>query len=125
MALSPKLENELSELRGDYQIETSEDGSCVNLVFKDFPLGSGFNRLSADLLLRVPLAYPDGRLDMFWTEPGILLSDGRQPQNANSEEIYANRRWQRFSWHHNRWNSLTDNIDSYLEFVRFRLKQKQ
>ena len=125
MALSPKLTSELSGLKAEYQIEVSEDGSCVNLVFKEFPLGTGFNRPSADLLLRVPLSYPDSGLDMFWTEPGVLLSDGRVPQNANTEEIYANRRWQRFSWHHNRWNSVTDNIDSYLEFVRYRLKQKQ
>jgi hypothetical protein len=125
MALSPKLESELSALRMEYEIEVSEDSSCVNLVFKSFPLGPGFNRPSADVLIRVPLSYPDSGPDMFWTDRGLLLSDGRLPQNANSEEVHANRQWQRFSWHHNRWNSVTDNIDSYLEFVRSRLRQKQ
>lgn len=125
MALPPKLANELAELRAEHEIETYEDSSHVNVVFKNFPLGEAYNRQASDLLIRVPLSYPDSGPDMFWTDPGLLLRDGRLPQNANSEEIHANRRWQRFSWHHSRWNSVTDNVDSYLEFVRCRLRQKQ
>lgn len=124
MGLPPKLAREIGELKDLFMIEVQEDPSFVNLIFKSFPVGPGFNATSADLLIRIPLSYPDAGPDMFWTDPVLTLDNGCIPQAADSIETYIGRQWRRFSWHHNRWNSLTDNLHSYIEFVRNRLKQK-
>lgn len=125
MSLPPRLERELKELQQSSIVEVHEDPSFVNLILKDFPLGSGFNMPSADLLIRVPLSYPDSGPDMFWTDPRVLLQNGQEPQAANVRERYLERDWRRFSWHRSRWDSVRDNLFSYLEFIRHRLAHKQ
>ena len=125
MSLPPRLDRELNEIRKTCQVEVHEDSAFANLIFKDFVLGSGFNMPSADLLIRVPLSYPDSGPDMFWTDPRLLLANGQEPQAANAREQYLGREWRRFSWHHSRWDSVRDNLFTYLEFVRHRLAQKQ
>jgi len=124
MALPPKLDQELAELLESYKIEIQEESTLICLVFKEFPIGDGFNLPTTDLLLRVPLSYPDAGPDMFYTDPRIVLASGAIPQNAESLETYIGRQWRRFSWHHNRWNRISDNLTSYLEFVRERLRRK-
>lgn len=125
MSLPPKLDRELNALQKTYQVEVCEDSSFVNLVFRNFDLGPGFNVASADLLIRVPLSYPDSGPDMFWTDPRVLLASGQEPQAANAREQYLGREWRRFSWHHNRWSSVHDSLFTFLEFIRHRLAQKQ
>ena len=125
MSLIPRLENEIKELQKRFTVEVLEDSSFVNLVLKDFPLGGGFNLPSADLLIRVPLSYPDTGPDMFWTDPRVLLSNGQEPQAANVREQYLGREWRRFSWHRSRWDTVRDDLLSYLEFVRHRIGQNQ
>jgi hypothetical protein len=125
MSLPPKLEREIEELQKGLTVEVHEDSSFANLVLKDFPLSGSFNMPSADLLIRVPLSYPDSGPDMFWTDLRVLLSDGREPQAANIKEKYLGREWRRFSWHRSRWDSVRDNLFTYLEFVRHRIAQKQ
>ncbi|SRR6266404_1777513 len=125
MSLIPRLENEISELREKFAVEVHPDAGFINLILKDFPLGGGFNLPSADLLIRVPLSYPDAGPDMFWTDPRVLLSNGQEPQAANVREQYLGREWRRFSWHRSRWDSIRDNLFSYIEFVHHRIAQKQ
>jgi hypothetical protein len=125
MALPPRLERELEELRASSKLEIVEDAEVVNLLFRDFPVGEGFNVPACDLLIRIPRSYPDAGPDMFWTTPELALSDGRVPQSAESVEVYLGRQWRRFSWHRSHWNSSLDNIHGYLEFVRRRLRHKQ
>lgn len=125
MALPPKLEKELNELRHLYQISISEEGDCINVILSAFSLGEGFNVTSSDLLLRVPRSYPDAGPDMFWVDIGVTLQSGQPPQAAEAIEQHVNRRWRRFSWHHQKWNPSIDNLHGYLEFVRRRLREKR
>src|SRR5207245_8351433 len=67
MALPPRLAKEIEQL--DLKPEITEDGGVVSLIFRSFPLPHGYNRSTADLLVRVPLSYPDAGPDMFWTPP--------------------------------------------------------
>lgn len=123
MALPPKLESELVDLRELFVIEVTEDPSVINLVFKGFPLGDGFSIAASDLLIRVPRTYPDAGPDMFWLDPSVTLSNGTVPQAANAFEDYIGRRWQRFSWHWQApWNPNVSNMHAYIEFVRRRLR---
>lgn len=124
MALPPRLEKELEELLESHQIEV-EEGPCINLIFQAFPLGEGFSKSSSDLLLRIPLPYPDAGPDMFWLDMSVTLANGAIPQAAEQIETYNGRSWRRFSWHRAAWNPLIDNIHGYLEFVRRRLREKR
>lgn len=125
VALPPRLERELAELRSVHAIDACEDGGWINLIFHAFPIGEGFKLASSDLLIRVQRSYPDSGPDMFWLETGVLLADGRAPQAATSIETYQGRSWRRFSWHHKTWNPAIDNLYGYLEFVRQRLREKK
>ncbi len=124
MPLPPRLEKELEELRKEYAITVIEEGAWINLVFPQFPLGDGFKVPTSDLLVRVQRTYADAGPDMFWLEKAVILADGQCPQAAQSIELYAGREWRRFSWHRQAWNPTIDNLHSYLEFVRRRLKEK-
>jgi hypothetical protein len=123
MAIPPRLERELTELKKEHRLQVVPDGSFINIVFVQFPLGPGYRPSASDLLVKVPLSYPDAGPDMFWTDPAVMLATGAIPQNAQAKETHIQREWRRFSWHHRRWNSVTDNLVSYLEFVRSRLRQ--
>jgi hypothetical protein len=124
MAIPPRLEKELAELREQYTIETIEDSSFINLIFKDFPLGDGFNLPTSDLLLMIPKTYPDTGPDMFWVDQQITLTNGLMPQAAESIEQYMNRTWRRFSWHRSPWNPTIDNMHNHMEFIHKRLRDK-
>jgi len=125
MALPPKLEKEIEELRSEYSIDVIEDAEILNVIFKDFPLGEGFNLERTDILLRVPRSYPDSGPDMFWTHPTLTLANGQVPLNADALESYVSKQWRRFSWHRQSWNPSVDNIHGNMEFIRKRLKEKK
>jgi hypothetical protein len=109
---------ELEALKGlGYDIETSETDGFVNLIFKDYLLPTGYNNPSTTLLLRIPVAYPNGNPDMFWTDVDLLCADGRTPKSAESLENHVGKQWRRFSWHPQNWKPGTGNLRMYLEFV--------
>ncbi len=125
VTLPPRLQKELDELKSDYQIEVSEEGDWINLVFAAFPLGQGFSPTTSDLLLRIPRSYPDAGPDMFWLDPSVKLSTGQVPQSAESLELCMGRNWRRFSWHRKAWSPSIDNTHGYLEFIRRRLRENR
>ena len=120
MALPPRLVAEIAEL--ELRPEITEDGSVINLVFRNYPIPPGYNSSSTDLLIRVPRSYPDAGPDMFWTSPSLTLANGAEPQSGNSIETYLDRQWRRFSWHII-WKPTVDNLAAYIHFVRRRLER--
>ncbi len=122
--LPPRLARELEELSKSHKIEVVEDHDFVNLIISDFPTGPDYNRPTTTLLLRIPRPYPDAGPDMFWTDIDLTLVDGAVPTAGDSIETYIGRPWRRFSWHHGHWNGNTDNIATYLTFVRRRFNAR-
>ena len=122
--LPPRLALELEELDPSLGPEVTEEGGFVNLVFLNFATSSHYNSATTTVLVRVPLPYPDAGLDMFWTDPALLLSDGSIPKSADPTETYIGRQWRRFSWHHNGWNPAIHNLTSYIEFIRRRFNER-
>jgi hypothetical protein len=122
--LPPRLAKEIAELRSAHEVELVEGADVLDLIIADVPTGSLFNYPSTTVLLRIPRTYPDAGLDMFWTDPSLMLADGGTPQAAASMEEYAGRTWRRFSWHHTTWNAAQHNLHSYLEFVRRRFRER-
>jgi hypothetical protein len=120
--LPAKLAKEVQDLRTHYELESLEEADFVNVIISGFPTGDGYNSSTTTLLLRVPRAYPDAGMDMFWTDVALLLANGKVPQSADSIETYAGRQWRRFSWHHNGWQPSAQSLGAYLEFVRRRFR---
>ncbi len=120
--LPAKLAKEVEDLKATYAVEVLEDPDFINVIIPGFSAGEGYNTPTTTILLRVPRAYPDAGLDMFWTDVGLTLADGRIPQAAESIETYAGRQWRRFSWHHNGWTPSSQSLPAYLEFVRRRFR---
>ena len=127
MNLPPQLSTELEQLRSEgYVIEVLEEKSVFCIVFKDYPLPQGvWNREKTDLLIRVQPVYPNGKLDMFWVNPEILLKNGNKPKAGDVIENYCGKQWQRFSWHVQKWNPAIDSILTYLQVVNHRLGLSQ
>lgn len=125
MAIPPRLEAELVDLRIEFAIEDSEDNDFIYLIFKAFPLNNDqFNIQFTNLVLKVPKTYPDAGPDMFWVKPNVTFKDGRFPQAADSFENVLGEQWQRFSWHRP-WNPTFDNMHGHVEFIKFRLKKNE
>ncbi len=116
--LPVQLATEVEELRrAGMNIELIEAEGVANVVFPDYALPAGYSAATTTLLLRVQLSYPNGQPDMFWTSPNLTRSNGTAPQSADQFEDHIGQRWRRFSWHPQRWNPATDNLQTYLEFV--------
>lgn len=117
----------MTDLKNSYAYDVVEDGAKVYLVFKKFPLPEGvYNQNYTDLLIFTTQQYPNANFDMFWTEESLTLNDGRVPRNAEVIETHLGKRWRRFSYHpYNTrpWNPAQDNVSSYIEYVKQRLRK--
>ena len=116
------VEQELKALADDgrkSELLESEGTACV--VFPAYPLPRGYSKKASDLLLVLPLSYPNGKPDMFWVEPDVTLAGGAVPKSADQIEPHVGRQWRRFSWHMSSWNPATDNLRTFLEFINCRL----
>ncbi len=121
-----QLVQEVKGLReAGYHVETVEADGFVNLVFSSYALPASLSKPSADVLIKIPLSYPNGRPDMFWTDVDVLLKDGRVPRSAEAIESALGRQWRRFSWHPKSWNPGLENLLTYLEFVNDRLRRAE
>jgi len=110
----------------DLEFEVSIDQGLICVVVKNYPLPSGYDRPSTDLLLRLPAGFPDAQPDMFWCDPPIrIASSAIFPQAADLMESYLGRTWQRFSRHLNvgAWTPGTDNLGTYMSLVGAELQR--
>ncbi len=91
-----------------------------------FPLPQGWNRSETTLYFVIPVGYPVAKPDTFWTEPGLALASGAQPQAANPggnhlEGLPSGLLW--FSWHAGTWNPNRDNLHSYVGLIGKRFQE--
>jgi len=113
---------EVENLRVEgFSIELVEEEGFAYVIFQDYPVPRSYSKASTGLLLKIPLSYPNGRPDMFWTDEDLLLANGQEPNQANVIETPLGKRWRRFSWHPQAWNPASSNLRMYLEFVNLGL----
>lgn len=116
------LLQELDGLRGaGHKVELIEEDGIANVILDNYPLPPTYNKQSTKLLLRIPISYPNGNPDMFWTEADLMCANGKTPTKADSLENHVGQQWRRFSWHPKDWNPGTGNLCMYLEFVNYGL----
>jgi hypothetical protein len=98
---------------------TSGDGGMTNLILKGFPVSPGLSTEKVDLLLRLPLGFPDAAPDMFWVYPSLKTEAGGQIPGTELLESHVGRTWQRWSRHiAQQWRPGIDNLETYLAYVR-------
>lgn len=121
-----QLSEEVERLRDrGYDVAVIDAEGVYNVLFHGYPLPQSFNKSQTQLLLRLPVSYPNGKPDMFWVDEEITFNDGRIPKQAQRIEHYLGKSWRRFSWHPSCWHPSRDNLETYLEFVNRRLAQTQ
>jgi hypothetical protein len=104
--------------------ETFPERDVLNLIIHDFELPRGYQPRLVDLLLRLPIGWPDAQPDMYWCDPEVLLeATANRPAAADVFEVYLNRRWQRFSRHlaAGQWRPGIDTLETYLTLIRVEL----
>ena len=98
----------------------SSEAGMICVVVPDFPLGPGYDRPVADLLLRLTPGYPDVPPAMWWFHPYVRHADGEPIHGTEIHERHLGHEWQRWSRHlqSSEWRSEIDSIESYLAIVR-------
>lgn len=123
--LLPDSDLEYLESKGlDFEVQL--EGNMISLVIKGFELPAGYQPSEVDLLLRLPLQFPEVPPDMFWTDPVISYANGGTPSQTQVREPYVGRTWQRWSRHfgRSRWRTGTDDLRSYLRLIRATLEKE-
>jgi hypothetical protein len=122
--LLPADSEHLEGLGIDYEV-TSEAG-LICVVLKDWPLPEGYQPRQVDLMLRLPVGFPDAQPDMYWCNPTVHLAGGALPPAAEVMEEHLGRTWQRFSRHlpPGAWQSGRDNLASYLALINHGLESE-
>jgi hypothetical protein len=122
-AMPQQLSQEIEQLISQgYKIEVCDGAGMILFIIKEYLLPVGYNKSLSDILLKIPLSYPNGKLDMFWTDADLRLQDSNG-QAATSVETILGKQWLRFSWHPQKWNPGRDNLLTFLQFINRRLLQ--
>lgn len=118
---SQQLQSEVEALRREgYAIEIVTEGKWDLVIIRQYAVKAGYSKQITDLLIKAPQSYPNGKLDMFWTDKDLLLANGKVPEKANNIANHNGKEWRRFSWHPKSWNPGRDNLKTYLEFINAR-----
>lgn len=119
----PQLTRDIDSLRQDGQdLNVVEDGTRFYVILRSFRLPEGrYVPPVTDLMVIADYQYPASRLDMYWTDPPVHLASGALPQTAEQFEVYAGRRWQRWSWHYPVWDPSKHNLRTHIEVFLDRL----
>lgn len=112
------------EDRGFTVTRCEESGYAV-LILEAYPLPQGWSKSEIRLLLKLPVSFPNGKPDMFWTDKDLTLADGSDPEQAQVVETICGSEWRRFSWHPQSWTPANDDIHTFLAFVDRRLSQRR
>lgn len=115
--LLPKDEKFLND--SCLQWETYIDNSRRWLIIKNYPIPEGYTSQSVELAIEMPSSYPAAELDMFYCNPHLALSNGRQIPQTQVTETIKNLIYQRWSRHRdpNTWSPQNDSIVTHLALV--------
>lgn len=95
------------------------DGGVICVLLPGWVFPPGYDRASADLLLRLMPGYPDVPPDMWWFDPAVRRLDAIEIPGTGLSEIHLGRQWQRWSRHFTpgQWQSGTDGLESFLALI--------
>ena len=95
----------------------SESGSMWILIH-DFSIKHcGYNRKTVTAAILMPSSYPYTKLDMAYFFPPLAREDGEPINSTEHRETIDGKRFQRWSRHHDSWNSEEDNLETHLMMI--------
>lgn len=103
-----------------WQYEVATHPGEVRIFIRSFALPQAYSPRVTDLLIRLPLGYPQSNPDMFWTKPDVRLMNGAYPSRADYHDPSVEN-WQRWSRHGN-WRPATDNLRTKIASVKRELE---
>ena len=116
--LLPEDEDFLKRKGFEYEVALEE--GYVSVTIKNYPLPPGYQEAAADLLVRLPIGFPDASPDMWWCAPAVLLANGGHVTNTEVTEVRHGRTWQRWSRHFIQgatWSYGRSGLESYLTLI--------
>lgn len=127
--LPDRLEADIETLEDHgFDIDIHRTANTVHVIFRDFALPDKFNCTTTDILVNVPAPriYPQGGIDMFWTEENVRLADGEIPEKADETKRLAGCERRRFSYHRGDindpdWNPDYNDLVDHVSFIEQRL----
>jgi len=111
-----QINKDVNLLKNEFENITIHDGNPVIVVIEDFHLPQRYIIDSTKLLIKIPISYPNGKLDMFWVEENAI-PDGKKLPFSQTFETILGVKWLRYSWHPQNWNPNSDNLLTFIEFV--------
>lgn len=126
VGLGDLLEQQLGAVQAVFpRADLHEHGGSRYLLVEGVPTPAHFTPNEVSLLVVVPNGFPMAAPDMFWVDPPLRLTDGREPEGGNCYEQHLGRTWQRFSWHYAQgqtaWRIGVSSLLTHLQFCQARL----
>lgn len=119
--LIPELDREYLEEKGfNFELITYQGG--VHLILKNFPFPETYLPRQSDVLIMIPVGYPNAQLDMFWTYPEVKLADGNVPVTTEHRQEFHEKIWQRWS-RHGPWRPSKDNLMTFISSIKSELQK--
>ena len=116
-------EEQIQELAKQFPGTTSvraADGAYVIMV-PNVELPEGWSSKTTTVRFVAPVGYPFSKPDCFWTDPGLSLIGGRNPQNTGATPLpYGPNPLLWFSWHTQKWSPNFDSLLTYFRVIRNR-----
>lgn len=97
------------------EIHPAEKEHLVVIRNNAIPPGK-YWQTAADILIRIPETYPQGKLNMFWADPPLVFISGQHPEATPVRNEFLGRSWQRWSRHY-KWNPRQHSLVTHWAFV--------
>lgn len=104
-------------LEKGYSFEIIPQGGEVHLILREVPFSERFTPRIADILIVIPVGYPNAPLDMFWTFPVVSFADGSAPAATEHRQNFHDKLWQRWS-RHGEWRSGIDSLRTFISTIK-------
>jgi len=94
------------------------------IAIPNMPLPPGWSRTTTTVRFVAPVGYPFAKPDCFWVDADLRLQNGSLPQAANIQPIPETQEplvW--FSWHTSQWHPSRDNLLTYVNVIKGRLRE--
>jgi hypothetical protein len=109
-----------------FQWAVQPESGFVCIVIRGYALPPGFDVATSDLLVRLPLGFPDAVPDMWWFDPPLRIArTGAMPPASEVIETHLGRSWQRWSRHFptGAWRPGRSGLESFFALIRKELNK--
>ena len=121
MSFLPERDRDYLKEKG-YEYQEYAEGNQRGIILKNWPLPANkFTLDKVDLLVLIPVGYPDNRLDMFYNSPDVHLKQEQKTARAADHPLQFNSiHWQRWSRHlaGDAWRPGIDGIHTFIQAIQ-------